>query len=255
MIKAVFFDWYNTLACYKPTNEELQLAACEAFGLNLSPKVLWRAIPAADKYYYEENTRAPVEARSPDEKAKVYYCYEEIILEAAGVKVTKELALGILMKVRELAKGATFSLFDDTLPTLKILKARGLILGMISNLPEDKLPICKELGLTEYLDFIITPREAGADKPDSAIFFTALKKAGVEAFDSIHVGDQYYFDIVGARNAGIKALFLDRYDLFPEVKDCPRLRNLNQVVDYLEKQQYRKQPHLKPLSLKLHELL
>lgn len=234
MTKAVFFDWYNTLACYKPANEELQLAACEAFGLSLPPKIIWRAIPAADQYFYEENARHPVEQRSPIEKTEVYSRYEEIILEAAGLKVTKELALGVLMKVRELAKGVSFALFDDTLPTLKLLKARGLILGMISNLPEDKLPICQELGLTSYLDFIVTPREAGADKPDSAIFLTALKKAGIEASESIHVGDQYYFDIVGARNTGIKALFLDRYDLFPEVSDCPRITNLSQIVDYLE---------------------
>jgi len=231
--KAIFFDWYNTLARYKPSNEELQLAACQAFGLSLEPKVIWRAIPSADQYFYEENTRSPVEKRSPTEKTEIYRRYEEMMLEAAGVKVAKELALGILMKVRELAKGAAFVLFDDTLPTLKLLKNKRLTLGMISNLPEDKLPICEELGLTSYLDFIITPREAGADKPDPSIFLAALNRAGVKASESIHVGDQYYFDIVGARNAGIKALFLDRYDLFPEIKDCPRITELNQIVNYL----------------------
>lgn len=233
MTKAIFFDWYNTLARYKPSNEELQLTACQAFGLSLEPKVIWRAIPLADQYFYEENTQSPVEKRSLTEKTEIYRRYEEIILEAAGVKVTKELALGILMKVRELAKGSTFVLFDDTLPTLKLLKNKRLILGMISNLPEDKLPVCQELGLTSHLDFIITPREAGADKPDPSIFLAALNRAEVKASESIHVGDQYYFDIVGARNAGIKALFLDRYDLFPEIKDCPRITELNQVVNYL----------------------
>ena len=114
MAKAIFFDWYNTLARYKPSNEELQLAACQAFGLSLEPKIIWRAIPAADQYFYEENTRSLVEKRPPTEKTEVYCRYEAMILEAAGAKVTKELSLGILMKVRELAKGSTFVLFDDT---------------------------------------------------------------------------------------------------------------------------------------------
>lgn len=233
MTKAIFFDWYNTLARYNPSNEELQLAACQAFGLSVEPKVLWRAIPAADRYFYEENTRYPVEERSPAEKAEVYRHYQEIILDGVGLKGAKELALGILMKVRELAKGASFVLFDDTLPTLKLLKNNGLIVGMISNLPQDKLPVCDELGLTPCLDFIMTPREAGADKPDPAIFLAALERAEVEAAQAIHVGDQYYFDVLGARGAGLKALFVDRYDLFPEIKDCPRIVSLTQVMEHL----------------------
>ena len=35
-IKAVFFDWFNTLARYDPPREELQVAACRAFNIEVA---------------------------------------------------------------------------------------------------------------------------------------------------------------------------------------------------------------------------
>ena len=61
----------------------------------------------------------------------------------------------------------------------------------------------------------------------------ALEKAGVEASEAVHVGDQYKIDAVGAMNAGIKPIIIDRNDLYPEIKDCPRIRNLDELFDVI----------------------
>jgi FMN phosphatase YigB (HAD superfamily) len=73
----------------------------------------------------------------------------------------------------------------------------------------------------------------GSDKPHPPIFHTALKRAGVPPSEALHVGDQYRIDVVGAQGVGIQALLLDREDFYPQISDCPHIRSLSQVADYL----------------------
>jgi len=61
----------------------------------------------------------------------------------------------------------------------------------------------------------------------------ALQRAGVDASEAIHVGDQYKIDVAGARGVGINPILIDRYDLYPEFSDCPRIRNLTELTKYL----------------------
>ncbi len=177
--------------------------------------------------------RSPVGLRPPEEQEEVYSRYQGLILEQVGIEATKDLTLAVLGKVKELFQGTTFVLFDDVLPTMKRLKGRGLILGLISNIDRDMTPICRDLELDPYLDFTVTSCEVGADKPHPPIFLAALERAGVEAGEAMHVGDQYNLDVVGARGVGLKAVLLDRYNSSPKVTDCPQIGSLREIVEYL----------------------
>ena len=206
MIKAVFFDWFNTLARFEPPREELYSQAFRQFGIELNPRDIIRGILTADRYYFEENARLPVDKRSPEEQSKVYMHYPKAILAEAGVEVPQELPLKIVKILLQQFKGVTFALFDDVLSTLKTLKERKLILGLLTNLDKDMNPICRELGLEPYLDFVVTSGEVGVDKPNPPIFKAALHRAGVNASEAVHVGDQYKLDVIGARGVGITPL-------------------------------------------------
>ena len=94
-------------------------------------------------------------------------------------------------------------------------------------------PICRELGLEPYLDFVVTSGEVGADKPEPLIFLTALQRAGVDASQAVHVGDQYNLDVLGARGVGITPILIDRYDLSPQVSDCLRIHRLTELAERL----------------------
>jgi len=139
----------------------------------------------------------------------------------------------IMKKAQELYRDIKFVLYDDVLPALKTLKNQDLTLGLLTNVVSDMKPVCTELGLDPYLNFIVTSGEAGADKPQPEIFLTALEQAGVEASEAVHVGDQYKIDIVGAMGVGIKPILLDRNDLYPEVTECPRIHSLSELTEYL----------------------
>ena len=233
MIKAIFLDWFNTLACYEPPREELHSQALQEFGIRVSPEKILPGVLVADSYFFEENANSPVEKRDPKKRAEVYACYQQIVLAKAGVKADQELLTKVMKKVGELFRGTNWALFDDVLPTLRILKQQNFILGLLTNLAKDMGPICRKLGLEPYLDFVVTSEEAGVDKPNPGIFQLALQRAGVGASAAIHVGDQYKIDVVGARGAGINPILIDRYDQYPEVTDCPRIRTLTELIEYL----------------------
>lgn len=233
MIKAVFFDWFNTLADFEPPRHQLYSQALGEFGIELPPQKIKRGILIADQHYFEENAKSPVEKRSPEERTEVYLHYPKAILAEAGVKVPKELPLKILKTVSQQFKGVTFALFDDVIPTLKMLKQQIIILGLITNLAKDVNLICRQLGLEPYIDFVVTSQEVGVDKPKPPIFLAALDKAKVNASETIHVGDQYKFDVVGARGVGITPILIDRYDTYPGVSDCSRIHSLTEVAQHL----------------------
>ncbi len=236
MIKAVFFDWFNTLVRYQPPREELQSQALREFGIHISPEKIMPALLVADRYYFEENATFPVRKRSPEEQAKIYARYQETILTEARVNVPKErdMLVKIMKKMQQLSQGMSFVLFNDVLPTLKILKEQNLTQGLLSNLDRDIKPLCRELGLEPYIDFAVTSGEIGADKPKPPIFLAALQRAGVSASEAIHVGDQYRLDVVGARGVGITPILIDRYNLSPEVSDCPVIHSLTELPTYLQ---------------------
>jgi len=233
VIKAVFFDWFHTLAQFEPPRSQLYRQAFQEFGIELSPEKVRRGVLLADQYFFEENAKSPVNGRSPEEQAEVYIRYPKAILAEAGAKAPAELPLKILKRVREQFKGVTFALFDDVLSNLKALKEQKLILGLLTNLDTDVASICRKLGLEPYLDFVVTSREAGVDKPNPPIFLAALDRAGVNASEAVHVGDQYRFDVIGARGVGIKPVLIDRYDVYPEVGDCPRIHSLAELAQHL----------------------
>ena len=234
MIKAVVFDWFNTLARYDPPREEVQSQALKQFGVNIEPVKLIGPLAAADRFLYGQNAIKPVRNRSFEEQANLYIRYEEILLTEAGIQFVKDIPARIYKEGSDIfSRKQDFVLFDDVLPALKMVRGHKLIIGMLTNLTKDMVQLSNKLGLTSYLDFIITPAIAGADKPHPAIFQAAIAKADAKPEECLYVGDQYNIDVVGARGANMKAILIDRNNLFPDYKESPRIKSLIEVEQYL----------------------
>jgi putative hydrolase of the HAD superfamily len=85
------------------------------------------------------------------------------------------------------------------------------------------------LGMSRYVHCVLDSQDVGVEKPDPRLFEIALERSGAEAPTTIHVGDLYQVDVVGARAAGLRAVLLDPHDLYAGV-DCPRIRSLDELV-------------------------
>ena len=232
MIKAVFFDLYHTLVTYDPPQEELQAGALKELGVDVQPAALRGPIVAADEFIYNEIARRPLSHRSREEKMALYMQYQETVLREANIPHDTKLVMGLLGKMQQTQMNLV--LFDDVAPALTELKKRGLILGLISNIEQDIDEILTRLGLPSWLEIVVTSQDAGANKPQPEIFLEALKRAGVQPAEALYIGDQYQVDVVGASGAGMKGILLDRTDHYQEIKDCPRIRNLTEVLRLLQ---------------------
>jgi putative hydrolase of the HAD superfamily len=116
--------------------------------------------------------------------------------------------------VREWERHENFTLYEDALPALDLLRRHGLKIGLVSNGQRDLEEFVVHHGLD--VDATVGSRSHGRIKPDPSIFSAALDALDVEASEAAMVGDSYEDDIEGARALGIHAILLDRDGLRPE---------------------------------------
>jgi len=101
-------------------------------------------------------------------------------------------------------------IFDDALPALGALAARGLKLGVISNWDDRLLPLLDRLGLRRHFEAITVSCDVGAPKPDPAIFASAAADLRLPPAAILHVGDSEEADEYGAQCAGFYPIRLRR---------------------------------------------
>ena len=96
------------------------------------------------------------------------------------------------------------TLFDDAARVLGKLGERYSI-GAITNGNAD----VHRIGIGHHFDFVVTPAEAGAAKPDPAIFELALNAAGAPPGSVVHVGDDPVRDVAGAAALGLRTVWMN----------------------------------------------
>lgn len=232
MIKAVFFDLYQTLVHYKPSQEELEAQALEKLGFKTTAEAMGRPILAANEFIYRQIAERPLSKRSREELAALYTEYQRVVLKEAGIKADEKVVIKLLGMMQK-AKMDIVP-FEDVLPALTVLKERGLVTGLISNIEKNMTETLQKLGLLSRLDVIVTSQDAGAAKPQPEIFRYAMRRGRVQPAESIYVGDQYQVDIIGARAAGMKAILLDRTGYYGEKPDCTVIRSLGEIIRYVK---------------------
>ena len=234
MTKVVLFDVYGTVAGWEPSRFEIQKAACSAFGFGdmITPDGILNGYGNADAFMTTENAHNPVRLRDDVGKAEFFSEYQRLVVEGCGVHVSLNQALEIFHKVREIPY--QLASFGDVCPTFEKLQKLGLMVGLISNIDQLGSELVKDLGLGDLVDFAVTSREAGAEKPNPLIFRAALDVAKVGPEDAIMVGDQPSSDIEGALGVGIMPVLIDRDGNYPCYKRCPRIVGLADLYGILE---------------------
>lgn len=84
-------------------------------------------------------------------------------------------------------------------------------MGVITNgQPDMQRATLRALGLEMYFPVVVVSAEVGAGKPRTEIFSEAIRRAGVAAGESAHVGDSLLLDVAGAKPAGLQSVLIDR---------------------------------------------
>jgi putative hydrolase of the HAD superfamily len=95
--------------------------------------------------------------------------------------------------------------YGDVRPSLIRLRSRYRLFAL-SNGNAD----LQRCGIADLFSGHVTASAAGAAKPDARIFAHLLEMAGVEAHQVMHIGDDPLADVVGAAQAGMQAVWLNR---------------------------------------------
>ena len=121
---------------------------------------------------------------------------------AAGTGI-EDVAAALLAAVR-------FVAYSDVAPALEELRDDGVQLVVVSNWDVSLHTVLAQSGLSRLLDGAISSAEAGAAKPDPAIFVAGLALVGGRTEDAFMVGDSVATDITGAQAAGIAPVLVTR---------------------------------------------
>lgn len=196
MIKAVFLDVDDTLVDYAP-------AARAAFATTLgadAPYDRWLTLD-----HYERWLAGEFDGFQEFREGRMR---DFLALLGRDADVDRAAALE---RNRFDSLADHYTLFDDVLPLLDALRSKGIRTGLITNNESvhqrDKLA---RVGLDRLVDAIVISDEVGVAKPDPAIFGHALGLLDLEPADAMHVGDNLGADAMGAHDAGLRAVWLDR---------------------------------------------
>jgi putative hydrolase of the HAD superfamily len=237
MKEAVLFDLGGTLVEYY-TKAEFPGILEEAIGevegylrqldlLRLPPQALWQRVRDEDHEAGDFRVR-PLEGR-------LIRIFQPGDANRAGAESTSgdlvvEMCRRFLKPI--FARGRRYG---DALPVLQRLRAAGLQTAIVSNTPwgSPAEPWREEVerhGLS--VQVVVTCRDAGWRKPARQIFEFALERVGASPQESLFVGDDPRWDVLGPREMGMEAVLIDREGALAEGGE-DAIRSLEQLWDRL----------------------
>ena len=222
-IRAVFFDVDFTLIYPGPTFQaEGYRRACAESGVEVDP-ARFDLATAASSFILDD-----VEEQIYNHDLFVHYTAS--IIEHMGGRGPKvvEVARRIY---DQWAVNHHFEMYDDAAPVLRGLQASGLQVGLISNSHRSLDAFREYFSLTGLISVSVSSAEHGFMKPHRSIFDAALSRAGVQAGESVMVGDSLKHDVEGALQAGMRAVLLRRSGEVPSglPDHVPVIRTLAQL--------------------------
>ena len=102
-------------------------------------------------------------------------------------------------------------LYPDAKKTLRLLKERGLKIGLVTNgLQSDINEILPKVGLQNFFDTVVVIDTLRKMKPDVEVFHYALQKLKTAPSNAIFIGDEIETDYKGAKRSGLTVYLIDR---------------------------------------------
>jgi putative hydrolase of the HAD superfamily len=211
MIKAITFDCWNTLLIDDGSQDakmwDYLKLVCQENGISLADKDIAAAWTEEDKRR-EEYVIA-------HHKTKDALLRTETLLEILDVRLPHPEVVRIAEYFDRVALGVQPPHVPKVEEILELLSPR-YKLGVICNggfhsadTVRKILDAHKLLGYFEWLSF---SDELDVAKPHRDIFEITVKKLGCELEEAAHIGDSEYSDIIGAINAGMKAILFTGFN-------------------------------------------
>jgi putative hydrolase of the HAD superfamily len=205
MVKAVLFDFYNTLAettNFGPSWEEL----VAELGYDLPPDV-------RERWWNDgiDGTEHDEHSASRDHYIAWQQARVRSMLDDCGLPSTAQDEF--IERVREISAHNRIDAYEEVGAVLNDLRTQGVALAICSNWDWDLHEAIESAGLTGSFDVIVSSAWVGARKPHPRIYTHTLEALGIAPEDALFVGDTWTCDVDGPRAAGMRAIYLRRAHL------------------------------------------
>jgi HAD superfamily hydrolase (TIGR01549 family) len=194
-----------------------------ARGVDVTPDALAAAEPLAKRELDVQNL-----VRYSND-AQRGWSYFNRVLQHAGLALSDATDAALVELHAYHSSHNLWELVPEHVPqALERLRARMARMVVVSNANGRLHVVMERLGLARYFDLMLDSHLEGVEKPDPRLFQIALERCGGRAASTLHVGDFYWIDVMGARAAGLRAVLVDSAGLYPDA-DCPRIRSLAEL--------------------------
>lgn len=215
MIHALFFDVGNTLVF---ADHARTLAPLWERGVRPSEAQLM----AAERVARQDMDLFVSKMRKVDQQYwETYYAH---LLSTLGIS-------DVSLRLRLVSLARTSSNWTRVLPgTEELLQGlrKKYRLAVISNSDGGMAKLLDSRGLGGCFEAVIDSGTVGHEKPAPEIFRAALQALAVQAEHSVYIGDIYSVDYMGASNAGMKAILMDRAGVYA-TRNLPRIESLGEL--------------------------
>lgn len=260
MIKAVMFDLDDTLLWDHRSIDEAFAETCEAAAekYELDPKELEEAVRKSARELYASYETFPFTQmiginpfeglwghfRDDDANFRKMNTIVPTYRKDAWTSGLKEIGIDDRELGQELAelfpkiRRTKHYVYDETYHTLETLKGTFKLLLLTNGSPDlqqEKLAGVPDL--PSYFDEILISGSFGRGKPDPSLFQHALDLLGVSKEEVIMVGDKLTTDVLGANQAGITSVWINRHGISRDDDIVPgfEIHNLQEVHGLIER--------------------
>lgn len=229
-MRAILFDLDGTLRHSRPSYNHAFFDLAAQLGVPCSGEKRRRALRWAH-YYWADSPELADDVQTFGENRDLrlinYLCRYLITYDCAPERAAA-LAPEIYRRMGVLQPQDWVD--PDVPETLRVLKAAGFTLGVVSNRSKPFHDLLDKLSLGPYFEFALAAGEVNSWKPDVVIFQHAMQRAGSCPACTTYVGDNYYADVIGAQRAGLQPVLLDPEGLFPDA-ECPVIHAVGELQE------------------------
>jgi HAD superfamily hydrolase (TIGR01549 family) len=155
------------------------------------------------------------------------------LMRAAGLSHARAHAVGVAQLYRRTYE-QVWRPVPGALPLVQAIRQAGVKLVIVTNnVVQEQTIKLDRCGLATYVDVLVTSEGVGVAKPDPRIFEVALAEAGATRDEAVMIGDAWATDIDGAKAAGVRAVWLNRFGARRPDPAVPELRSLESTADVL----------------------
>ena len=235
-IRTVFFDAGFTLIRPYPSTPEICQQVCQRLNLHIHLDAVKERMTEAQDYYYRQ-MRLNRHTWGSEQAISEFWISYYMNLLRPFIEEHDEPRLYQLSQVinQEFDKHTSWEVYSDVFPTLEALRRHKYTLGVISDWGISLGPILRRLNLTPYFDCLLVSAVTRHAKPSPLLYEMALERANSIADYTLHIGDSYIHDVLGARAVGMTPVLLDRPGHLEESSvDCLLIHSLAELLDLLE---------------------